>query len=138
MSFYPCSECGQRANGKLATVYANWFGEGDVRVAWRKRYCVGCLTPLLASLKGGASADSSHLTVCPVCGEDASQNLSGIFLTIYPPKQPEREYALTTCESCAALLRQQLQTGGDRLPDRSVGAAAPTATPESEWSRIEW
>lgn len=138
MSFYPCSNCGQRVPGKLATVYSNWFeGEGN-RVAWRQRLCVDCLTGLMGSLKAGDSADSSLLTVCPMCGKDSSQDLSGIFLTIYPPKQSEREYALTTCVSCADSLQKLLQTGADPLRDRSAGAAAPADAPQSAWSQIPW
>lgn len=138
MSFYPCSNCGQRANGKLASVYSNWFEPNGDRAAWRSRYCVGCLTTLMASLKAGQSDESSNLTVCPKCGSDSSQNLDGIFLTIYLPKQPEREYALTTCASCASELRALLLVGATKLGDRSVGAAAPTNSPNSEWSGVPW
>lgn len=137
VSFYPCSNCGQRPPGKLATVYANWF-EGEKRAAWRNRLCVGCLTTLMGSLKGGESGDSSILTVCPMCGVDAAPTLNGIYLTVYPPKQSEREYALTTCASCAASLQKLLSERGDALGDRSVGAAAPTDSPSSAWSSIPW
>lgn len=138
MSFFPCSHCGQRAVGKLAAIYANWFAEDDVRQAYRVRYCVPCLTELLVSLKNGQSSDSGLLTVCPSCGTDSSQNLSGIYLTIYPPKQPEREYALTTCGPCAELLHGRFDNEGDKLGDRGVGAAAPTSAPNSAWSEIPW
>jgi predicted RNA-binding Zn-ribbon protein involved in translation (DUF1610 family) len=138
VSFFPCSECGQRAVGKLAAVYANWFEEDDSRAAYRMRLCVPCLTRLLAGLKNGNSGDSGALTICPSCGEDSSQSLSGVYLTIYPPKQPEREYALTTCNSCAQLLHQPFVERGDKLGDRTVGAAAPTNAPGSAWSEIPW
>jgi hypothetical protein len=138
VSFFPCSQCGQRAVGKLAAVYANWFNENEEREAWRKRLCVGCLTGLMGSLQASRDITNSNLTVCPACGEDASQTLSGIFLTIYPPKQSEREYALTMCGSCADGLREILRNGADRLGDRGVGAAAPTTTPSSVWDQVPW
>ncbi len=137
MSYFPCSNCGQRVVGKLASIYANWF-EGEEREAWRTRLCASCLTDLMGSLKAGESADSSMLTVCPMCGKDSSQNLSGVYLTIYPPKQPEREYALTTCGSCAITLRQLFTRAGDKLPNRNAGAAAPAQPQHSEWSSIPW
>ena len=138
MSFFPCSFCGQRAVGKLAAIYANWFAEDESRQAYRVRLCVPCLTELMVGLKNGQSSDSGSLTVCPSCGTDSSQNLDGNYLTIYPPKQPEREYALTTCTSCAALLRSRFTEHGDKLGDRVVGAAAPTTTPSSAWDSVPW
>jgi RNase P subunit RPR2 len=138
VSFFPCSHCGQRAVGKLAAIYANWFEEDESRAAFRTRYCVACLTDLMAGLKNGLSTDSGLLTVCPSCGTDSSQSLSGVYLTIYPPKQPEREYALTTCTSCAALLHERFRSEGDKLGDRTVGAAAPTNAPSAAWSEIPW
>jgi hypothetical protein len=59
-------------------------------------------------------------------------------LTIYPPKQLEREYALTMCSSCAPLLHRPFLERGDKLGDRSVGAAAPTSAPKSEWDDVPW
>ena len=138
VSFLPCTNCGQRENGKLAGLYAYWYESDESRKAFRCRYCVHCLTNLLVSLKGGVSADSSLLTACPVCGTDSSMDLSGIFLTIYPPKQPEREYALTTCTSCATGLHE-LFAKGDQMPDRnSAGAAAPASPSQQQWAEIPW
>lgn len=138
MSFFPCSNCGQRAVGKLAAVYANWFNSDETRAAYRTRLCAPCLIDLMGSLKAGESADSSVLTACPMCGSDASQNLSGVYLTIYPPKQPEREYALTTCVSCAAKLHSFFNDHGDALGDRAAGAAAPASAPSSAWADVPW
>jgi len=138
LSFFPCSICGQRERGKLASVYANWFDKDGDRSAWRQRYCVSCLTDLMATLKNGTSQGCDGMTCCPMCGKDASQDLSGIYLTIYPPRQPEREYALTTCGTCASTLQAHLQTAADRLGDRSVGAAAPTPSPNAAWSEVPW
>ena len=138
VSFFPCSSCGQRAVGKLAAIYANWFAEDDQRQAYRMRLCVECLTKLMVELKKHSSGDSGLLTICPLCGEDSSQNLSGVYLTIYPPKQPEREYALTMCSSCAPLLQAPFLERGDKLGDRSVGAAAPTNATSAEWSQVPW
>jgi hypothetical protein len=138
MSFYPCSMCGQRTKGRLASVYSNWFNDQEEREAYRQRLCVDCLTELMGGLKNAQLSDSGSLTVCPSCGQDSSDNLFGVYLTIYPPKQPEREYALTMCVPCAELLRLRLETGADKLGDRKVGAAAPTNTPNAAWDAVPW
>lgn len=138
MSFYPCSNCGQRAVGKLATVYANWFNSEEQREAWRMRYCAVCLTTLMASLQAARSQESSNLTICPSCGKDSSETLSGIFLTVYPPRSDSREYALTTCLSCATSLRAAFTDHGELLRDRNAGAAAPANAGGNEWAAIPW
>jgi hypothetical protein len=139
MSFLPCSSHGQPIQGKLATVISWWFGASGKREAWRQRLCAPCLTTLVGSLKHGASATSSELIVCPCCGSPSQETLDGVFLNIYPPKQPEREYALTTCGSCASELRKLLQVGAEPMPERQgVGAAALTTPPEAEFGAIEW
>jgi len=138
VSFFPCTNCGQRDRGKLAGVYAYWYASESEREAYRCRFCAQCLIDLMGSLKAGESADSSILTACPMCGTDSSANLSGIFLTVYPPKQPEREYALTMCASCAAQL-QTIFAQGDRLADRGgAGAAAPAQSAASSWDSVPW
>jgi|SRR5689334_18807119 len=138
VSFLPCTFCGQRERGKLAGLYAYWYETDESRTAYKCRSCVVCLTDLLGSLKASVSNDSLYVSACPMCGTDASQNLSGVFLTIYPPKQPEREYALTTCTSCANSLRARLSMG-EKLADRnSAGAAAPALNSSSAWSDVPW
>lgn len=139
MSVYPCSTCGRRVRGKLVTMYNAWFDPEGGRVCFRQRRCVDCLTTLMEPLRDGLSAESSHVVACPICSRDASESLRPTFLTIFPPKQPEREYALPTCESCAASLREQLQVGGDLMPDRGAtpGGLGPQASPEApDWGAI--
>ncbi len=134
----PCSNCHKRPPGKLATAMWRWFETEDRSVGYRCRFCVLCLTELMGSLKAGVSADSSLFSVCPRCGRDSGENQSPIWLWLYVPKQQSREYALTTCTSCAESLREFVQACGEMLPERGVGAAAPTSTPESEWSAVPW
>lgn len=137
VSFLPCTQCGQRERGKLAGIYVYWY-EGEERVAWKCRYCVHCLMDLLACLKASTTSESASLTICPSCGSDASVDLSGVFLTIYPPKQPEREYALTTCTSCANLLHERFVLGEQLVDRNGAGAAAPAQNLQSEWSQVPW
>jgi predicted RNA-binding Zn-ribbon protein involved in translation (DUF1610 family) len=138
MSMYPCSNCGQKPVGKIATSYANWFDKNGVQQGWKQWLCAPCLTVLVGSLKAGLSADPSILTVCPMCGKDASPQPIGIWLSIYPPKQEAREFALTMCESCGPKLQELLQAGGERLRGGDAGARAPASNPNKEWGEIPW
>lgn len=128
LSRYPCSSCGQR-NGKLATSYNAWVDEEGGRTCYRQRLCVACVTNLVGSLLASASDSSPNVCVCPSCGKDASSDLSPLYLTIYPPKQEPKEFALTTCTSCAKQWRESLSANADLMRDRQgdVGAGAASA-----------
>lgn len=118
MSLKPCDAHGARIRGKLATCYWAWFNADGERSAWLQRLCAPCLTERMAGLLRMASEASLDLTVCPACGADSSQDLDAIYATVYLPRQEAREYALTTCASCAARLRLLLQENAEKLPDR--------------------
>jgi predicted RNA-binding Zn-ribbon protein involved in translation (DUF1610 family) len=127
VSPYPCSNCGQRSKGRLATSYNAWFDEQGGRICYRQRLCAPCLTLLAGYLKGSALENSSDVAACPVCGQDSSENLDPLYLMVYLPKQEAREYALTTCTSCASNLRVSLAAGGKLMPDRQgAGEGAPS------------
>lgn len=66
--------------------------------------------------------------MCPSCGSDASQDLDPIYLTLYVPSQPARPFELTTCASCAAIIRAAAQTGATKLADRSETSSQPSPT----------
>lgn len=118
MSVFPCSYCGQRVPGRLASIYSAWFLADGSRTAWKQRACAPCVTQQLRSLLAHAADDSSAVTACPACGSDALQDLDPIYLTVYLPKQEPREFALTTDGACAVSLRLRLQERAERLPDR--------------------
>jgi hypothetical protein len=136
VSPFPCSNCGGRVKGRLATLYNRWPGPDGEWERCKQRLCVGCATALLGPLKAGMSLESSDVCVCPICAKDSSGQLSPIYLSVYLPKQEPREYALTTCESCATTLRDSLRVGSSRLANREgfeVGAPGPN--PE-DWSHV--
>jgi len=118
VSIYPCSSCGQRQHGKLATVYSAWFDADGKREAWKQRFCAPCLTTLTEGFRDSLSLNMSDVTVCPLCGADASINLDPIYLTLYLPKREPVESALCTCASCAPSLRNLLRVGAQALADR--------------------
>jgi hypothetical protein len=121
MSLFPCSVCGVKPYGKLAVVYSAWFNAEGQRNAWKQRLDVSCAQQTLATVLANASDSSPDVVMCPACGKDASEDLDPIYLTLYLPKQPKREYALTTDAPCAAQLRLILQQGAAKLPDRNGG-----------------
>lgn len=136
MSIRPCSACGKRVHGKLATSYNAWFLADESRVCWRQQLCVPCLTGNLGSLLAKVSEESLDVTVCPACGAESSEDLDPIYLTIFLPKQEPREYALTTCGSCAATLRGSLQEGAKRMADRGAESGG-SGTPHSDpWAGV--
>jgi hypothetical protein len=136
VSLYPCSSCGQRQKGRLATFYNAWFDEQGERVCYRQRLCVPCVMLLREILSGTQCENSSAVACCPMCGSDSSANQSAIYLTVYLPKQEAREYALTTCTSCAMNLHESLQVGAQLMADRPGGEAGAPASSSSAWSEV--
>jgi hypothetical protein len=135
MSVYPCAGCGQRVPGRLASLYTAWFLADGSRTAWKQRLCASCVGSQLKPLLAAALEPSPDVTACPACGKDASNDLDPIYLTLYLPKQESREFALTTCASCAVKLRLRLQDRAERLPDRSGHERTCLGTYDS-WSDL--
>jgi hypothetical protein len=123
---HPCSSCGLRSRQKLASVYSAWFDHDGERQAWKQRFCAPCLMQLTDGFRDSLSANSLDVTVCPICGKDASTDLDPIYLTLYLPKREPVESALCTCASCAPSLRNLLQVGAQRLPDRQGSNQGPS------------
>lgn len=138
MAQYPCSMHGGRFEGKGAGIYSNWMEEGNVRKAFKQSVCVRCLTDLVVSLKDSLTNGSLSDGSCSICHSDISTEFCMTWMNIYPPKQPEREFVLTTCSSCAQLLRTRLQEGAVALPDRTARAAALASSTDEQWEQIPW
>ena len=133
MSQYPCSSCGQRTKGRLATLYNAWFNDEGTRECYRQRLCASCITTLADILRASASESSLDVACCLGCGKDASAELSPIYLTVFLPKQEQREYALTMCLSCATSLRSTLMVGAQLMQDRGGNGGGLVS---AEWEAI--
>jgi hypothetical protein len=118
MSAFPCSIHGHKVNGRLASLYSAWFTANGERSAWKQRICAPCAKQELARVLEHAAEENSAVTVCPACGSDSATDLDPIYLTLYVPKQEPKEFALTTCSTCAVTLRLRLQVGAEKLPNR--------------------
>ena len=107
--------------------------EGE-RICFRERLCAPCVTTLRDSLLVSASDLSLNVCVCPICGQDASENLSPLYLTIYLPKQEAREFALTTCTSCVKPYLESFADKGDKMADRESGKVGAAAA--AQWENV--
>lgn len=135
MSFRPCSICEQRFPGKPATIYCAWFTADNNRIAYKQRLCPGCLGAAYVEVLKASNSNGSDTDTCPSCGGANSVDLDPIFVTLYLPKQPEREYELATDAACAAKLRIVMQQGADRLEDRSASRPGPSTSPTA-WDAV--
>lgn len=130
----PCSACGTRSGGKLASLYWAWFRVDGERTAWKQRLCVECTRTSLVTLLEHSTQDSSILTMCPACGADASSDLDPIYLTLYLPKADPLSYELPTCAPCAARIRIAAQVGAQKLADRQQRSSSSSDV--SAWGEL--
>jgi hypothetical protein len=92
VSIRPCSLCGHRVPGKLASAYWAWFvGDGD-RVAWKQRLCLPCLTSTFAETLRNAKSGLTGDITCPVCGGQSEADMDAVFCVLYLPKTDPQEF----------------------------------------------
>jgi hypothetical protein len=134
VSVRPCSLHGKRIDGKLAALYSAWFRADGERTAWKQLLCAPCVREVISPLLAAVTENSSDVTACPACGKDSSEDLDPIYLNLYLPKQDAKEFALTTCGSCAATLRIGLQQGATNLPNRDGQSRSDSSAEDSaDW-----
>lgn len=128
MAIYPCSLCGMRRPGKLASAYWAWFNADGARSAWKLRYCLECAPEGLAIVLQSQSHLDSDSTVfdCLSCGTNATDDSDPVYLTLYLPGKEPTEYAVQLCGACAAKLRIPITENGERLPDRGGVVRGPS------------
>lgn len=137
MSVFPCSACGQRRPGKLATAYWAWFRADGERSAWKVRYCAFCAPKELSIVSAAyvRLADVEDAFACISCGANASEDSDPIYLTLYLPGKEPTELALQLDGACAAKLRGPITTIGERLPDRGGVVRGPSSS-TSAWDAL--
>ena len=133
MSAKPCSVHGARFNGKPASIYWAWFVADGSRIAYRQRFCAGCLKdgplPILRSCIENEAA-------CPICHGVSGSDADFTYATVYIPKQEPVELALATCGSDAVAVRVAAQVGAEKLPDREAGMRGPSSSLTSAWDEL--
>jgi hypothetical protein len=137
MSVFPCSVCGRRKPGKLATAYWAWFDAEGTRSAWKLRYCLEDAPESLSILlEPSPSLEStSDVFACISCGTQATEDSDPIYCTLYLPGKEPTEYALQLDSACAAKLRIPITTHGERLPDRGGVVRGPSPS-LSAWDAL--
>jgi hypothetical protein len=137
VSVYPCSVCGLRRPGKLASAYWAWFLADGARSAWKVRYCPGCaadhLLPLLKALQ--STTTSQEVFACALCGASAAEDSDPIYLTLFLPGKEPMEYALQADGACAAKLRIPIVERGTKLEDRGGVVRGPSSS-ASAWDAL--
>lgn len=136
MSLFPCSRCGMRSKGRLAQAYWAWFEGGSDRVAMKERLCRDCAKDALEGLLETAKQNSTHVSMCPGCGEDSASHQDPIYLTLYLPKREALEWALPTCANCASTIRQGITQNGEKLPDRQGSSGGLGPQTDDGWGTI--
>jgi hypothetical protein len=140
MSVFPCCRHGKRADGKLCNAYVSWYFPEDKRWCYYTRWCKDCfeeaILPIIAHNRELGEASE---TTCIVCS-DPVENGAQTFMSLFPPKQPQHDYAFTTCESCFTDFRSELAKGGKLQLERGVGVGAQTQAPtiiSDGWAELE-
>jgi hypothetical protein len=88
------------------------------------------------SLLANTKEDSTGPSICPACGGTSTDDLDPVFLKLYLPKMPEREFELATCAACAANLLGLTQVGATDLENRQPSAGAPSPSEPSAWTDL--
>ena len=137
VSVYPCSVCGVRRPGKLASAYWAWFKADGSRSAWKMRYCpadaVDNLQQLLSNLRD--MGENEEVFACVSCGASAAEDSDPIYLTLYLPGKEPMEYALQLDSACAAKLRIPITERGTKLEDRGGVVRGPSPS-TSAWDAL--
>lgn len=124
MSLYPCSACGQRAQGKLANATWAWNLADGTRVAYRQRLCTGCF---ILNVQGIPMLSPEQPLTCPMCGIGTAEDMDPVYCTVFVPGAGKFSFEWPTCAPCAANLRGKAQENAQRLEsrDESLGATGP-------------
>lgn len=138
MSLYPCSSCGQRTKGRLATAYIAWFKADGARTCYKMRLCFDCVLRNIAPLnKALREADTTSLTWCPICkSEVVGSDLDPTYVTMYLPKSEGQEFAYQMHAACAAKFRGPVTQDGILQPDRGVILGPQDSSPTQDWSQV--
>ena len=135
MSFYPCSACGEKPNGKLAAIYWAWFTASGERHAVRQRLCAACYVQWYATPLHDQEANPDQ---CPYCHGSVGGDLDPTYATVYIPGREFVEIALATCANDAAVLRANASVGAIPLPDRQPGNGGlqPPISATAAWDSL--
>ena len=136
MSLLPCSVCGRRRPGKLASAYWAWFDANGERAAWKLRYCLECAQEGLSVLFKDSQQEENESTVfdCVSCGSQVQEDSDPIFVTLFLPGKEATEHSLQLDGACAARWRIPITLHGTKLENRPLESTRKEAI--SAWAAI--
>jgi hypothetical protein len=135
MSLYPCSFCGQRAVGKLASATWAWWNADNSRVAWRQRLCVACYVTNVAGIEAAVEEEALN---CPLCHTASQSDMDPCYLTIFVPAYGPRRIEMATCGACAVEVRNRALTGAVKLDDRQDSSGGLDSGPQTDPALDVW
>lgn len=140
MSHFPCCRHGKKTDGKLTNAYVSWYFPEDKRWCYYTRWCTDCfMEDIYPAIKHLKELGEQSESICIVTGEELEAPLF-TYMTLFPPKQEQKEYQFATCPDCFEEFRNNLARGGKLIPDRGARdgaqAQAPSTT-DTAWAEIE-
>lgn len=135
MSLFPCSGCGLRTPGKLASVTWAWSLANGSRIAWRQRLCQPCFLERAATIP--MPLYDAELT-CPMCGEGTKDDMDPVYCTAFVPSVGRFDFEWPTCAKCAVGMRLKAEEGAVRLEDRTVSLGAGASGPQTITASDTW
>jgi hypothetical protein len=133
-----CSYCGERQRVKPAQVYVWWY-VGEDRVSYKLLTCPECLGARWQKILQTSNLASTGPITCIGCGGLLETDDSTVYLNLYLPKQPERQFELDFDAPCAESIFGDISEYGTRLANRGAqGSGAGNLAPEpSPWDSLE-
>lgn len=123
MSSDPCSRCGERCRGKMASLYFSWYPDRDHRTSFLVKSDPECAAQLLVPL---LTRRDDQLLLCPECDTPLNDSAAKTYLTAYIPRKEQYDDTYETCASCADAFRDRMSFGGRLQPDRGVEVRGPS------------
>ena len=129
--------CGDSVPEALTWAVWAWNRADGVRVAYKQKLCVACVSATVAPLY---VACESPVMTCPSCGIDTSEDMDPVYCTFIPKGVGSLRIEAPLCAPCAAHLRIKAQAGAEPLEDRSLESrgqeAAPRYTATQTWEAL--
>jgi hypothetical protein len=129
-----CTSCkGTQTDTLTWSVWA-WNRADGVRVAYKHKLCLACVTTRLAPLY---VACESPVMNCPQCGIDTSEDMDPVYCTFVLHGSGKKRLEAPMCASCAVELRVFAMTGAEFQEDRDPSSrgldSAPRYGSEETW-----
>lgn len=134
----PCSRCQQKTVGKPANGYVSWYVGEDDRVSYYTSWCLTCFAEdILPFVQKELAMDGSSDTTCVIDDVEPDYRAE-TFLTLYLPKQEQKDYGFITCEGQCTETIRDFARGGRFQPNRNVrvGAEVSAPTQDASWASL--